>query len=60
MGASNIIDYTTTSVPERVKAFAPNVIIDLVGGTDCLGIANRYVTVVGDKTDRLLPGGRHI
>ncbi|KAI1370680.1 alcohol dehydrogenase [Hypoxylon crocopeplum] len=60
MGASDVVDYTTTSVPERVKAFAPDVVIDFVGGTGCLGIAKSYVTVVGDKTDRLLPGGRHI
>ncbi|KAI2618254.1 alcohol dehydrogenase [Hypomontagnella submonticulosa] len=60
MGASDIVDYTTTSVPERVKEFSPDAIIDFVGGTGCLGIAKRYVTVVGDKTDRLLPGGRYI
>ncbi|KAI6091435.1 alcohol dehydrogenase [Hypoxylon rubiginosum] len=60
MGASDIIDYTTSSVSEQVKAFAPDAILDFVGGTTCLGIAKRYVTVVGDKTDRLLPGGRHI
>ncbi|KAI1439455.1 alcohol dehydrogenase [Annulohypoxylon stygium] len=60
MGADKTIDYTTTSVPDEVKAFAPDAIIDFVGGKECLGIAKRYVTVVGDKTDRMLPGGRYI
>lgn len=60
MGATDIIDYTTSSVPERVRTFAPDAIIDFVGGTSCIGIAKRYVTVVGDKTDRLSPGGRYI
>lgn len=60
MGASDVIDYTTTSVPERVRAFAPDAIIDCVGGTECLGIAKRYVTIVGDKTNRLSMGGRNI
>lgn len=60
MGADNIIDYTTANVPEGVKAFAPDAIIDFVGGTECLEIARRYVTVVGDKTDRAAPGGRYI
>ncbi|KAF3063537.1 Reticulon-4-interacting protein 1, mitochondrial [Daldinia childiae] len=60
MGADDIIDYTTTNVPEQVKAFAPDAIIDFVGGTECLGISKAYVTVVGDKTDRLSPGGRYI
>ncbi|KAI2472878.1 alcohol dehydrogenase [Annulohypoxylon bovei var. microspora] len=60
MGADDIIDYQSTSVSNYVKAFAPNAIIDFVGGKECLGIAKRYVTVVGDKTDRLSPGGRHV
>ncbi|KAI2620514.1 alcohol dehydrogenase [Hypoxylon sp. NC1633] len=60
MGASEIIDYTSTNVSEKVRQFAPDAIIDFVGGTECLGLAKRYVTVVGDKTDRLSPGGRYI
>ncbi|KAI0887860.1 alcohol dehydrogenase [Annulohypoxylon maeteangense] len=59
MGADDTIDYTTTSVPEQVKAFGPDVIIDFVGGKECLGLAKRYVTVVGDKTDLTSSGGRN-
>jgi len=57
MGADEIIDYTNESVPEKVKAAGPDAIIDCVGGTECLGIAKRYVTIVGDKTSRLTMGG---
>lgn len=32
MGASEIIDYTSTNVPEKVKAFAPDAVVDCVGG----------------------------
>ncbi|KAI8956628.1 alcohol dehydrogenase [Daldinia sp. FL1419] len=60
MGADDTIDYTTTKVSEHVKDFSPDVIIDFVGGTECLGISKAYVTVVGDKTNRLSPGGRYI
>jgi len=60
MGAADIIDYTTSSVPERVEAFAPDAIIDCVGGTECLGLAPRYVTIVGDKTSRMVMGGAAI
>ncbi|KPM40539.1 hypothetical protein AK830_g6024 [Neonectria ditissima] len=61
MGADEVVDYKTTSVPERVKAFRPDAIVDCVGGTGCVGLAGRYVTVVGDKasTDRLGMGGRY-
>ncbi|ETS77633.1 hypothetical protein PFICI_09695 [Pestalotiopsis fici W106-1] len=61
MGADEIIDYTTTSVPEKIKEFGPDAIIDCVGGPDCVQLAKRYVTVVGDKTstDRLGMGGRY-
>lgn len=57
MGASETVDYTTESVPDRLREFAPDVIIDCVGGTECLGIAKRYVTIVGDKTSRYTMGG---
>jgi reticulon-4-interacting protein 1, mitochondrial len=60
MGASDVIDYTATSVSKRIKDFAPDAIIDCVGGTECLGIAKRYVTIVGDKTNRMSMGGRNI
>ncbi|KEY69086.1 hypothetical protein S7711_09937 [Stachybotrys chartarum IBT 7711] len=60
MGANDIIDYTTENVAARVKAFGPDAIIDCVGGSECIGLARRYVTIVGDKasTDRLSMGGR--
>ncbi|KKY33989.1 putative reticulon-4-interacting protein mitochondrial precursor [Diaporthe ampelina] len=57
MGAGEIVDYTTESVPGRLREFAPDVIIDCVGGTECLGIARRYATIVGDKTNRFTMGG---
>ena len=60
MGADDIIDYTSSSVPERVKAFRPDAIVDCVGGTECLGLAKRYVTIVGDKTNRMVMGGAAI
>lgn len=43
----------------HVSAFGPNVIIDCVGGTDCVDICDkrRYVTIVGDKTSRCRIGG---
>ncbi|KAK8028940.1 hypothetical protein PG991_005996 [Apiospora marii] len=58
MGVDTVIDYTTTEVSEQVKAFAPDAILDFVGGVECLGLARRYVTVCGDKTSRLAIGGR--
>ncbi|KAF3767096.1 hypothetical protein M406DRAFT_69262 [Cryphonectria parasitica EP155] len=60
MGASDTVDYTATSVSARLKEFAPDAIMDFVGGTECLGIAKRYVTVVGDKTNRMAMSGRAI
>jgi len=60
MGAAEIIDYTTSSVPKKVKAFQPDAIIDCVGGTECLTLAKRYVTIVGDKTSRTSMGGNLI
>ncbi|TKX26960.1 YIM1-1-like protein [Elsinoe australis] len=57
MGADEVIDYTSSSVPERVKAFQPDAIMDCVGGTECIGLADRYVTIVGDKTSRANMGG---
>ncbi|KAK9774154.1 putative Enoyl reductase (ER) domain-containing protein [Seiridium cardinale] len=60
MGAIDTIDYTTVNVREAVRKYAPDAIIDCVGGTDCIGIASRYVTVVGDKTSRSMMSGRNI
>ncbi|KAF2432379.1 NAD(P)-binding protein [Tothia fuscella] len=57
MGASEVVDYTQESVPDRIRAAKPDAIIDCVGGTECLGIAKRYVTIVGDKTSRNTMGG---
>lgn len=57
MGADETIDYRTTSVSGRLKEMKPDAIVDCVGGTECLGIAKRYVTLVGDKTDRADLGG---
>jgi NADPH:quinone reductase-like Zn-dependent oxidoreductase len=59
MGASETVDYTQAGYAARIKAFAPDAIIDCVGGTDCLGMAQRYVTIVGDKTSRMTMGGRN-
>lgn len=52
LGAEVVVDYSTQSVPEQVKRWAPRAIVDCVGGTECLGLAPRYVTIVGDKTSR--------
>ncbi|KAH9887536.1 NAD(P)-binding protein [Xylariomycetidae sp. FL2044] len=61
MGADRTVDYTATpDLRAAVAAFAPDAIIDCVGGTACLGAAPRYVTVVGDKTHRLAMGGRNL
>lgn len=57
MGAENIIDYRTSQVPMELARYTPDAIIDCVGGTECLGLAKRYVTIVGDKTSRLSLGG---
>lgn len=60
IGAEEVIDYTTENVRERVTQAQPDAIIDCVGGTECLGIAKRYVTIVGDKTSRASMGGSFI
>lgn len=59
MGADEVVDYTRESVRERVAAFKPDAILDCVGGTECLGLARMYVTIVGDKTSRVAMGGRN-
>lgn len=57
MGADVVVDYTSQDVVSEVKKYAPAAIVDCVGGTDCIGIANQYVTIVGDKTSRSTMGG---
>ena len=56
MGSDLVIDYTKESVREKVKDFQPSAVIDCVGGIECLGIAPRYVSIVGDKTTRTTMG----
>lgn len=57
MGADVVADYTTQDVVAEVKKYAPAAVIDCVGGTDCIGIAPQYVSIVGDKTSRASMGG---
>ncbi|KAF2835857.1 NAD(P)-binding protein [Patellaria atrata CBS 101060] len=57
MGANETVDYTKESVSERVRAWKPDTIVDCVGGTECIGIAPRYVTIVGDEHARESMGG---
>ncbi|KAI8628520.1 alcohol dehydrogenase [Xylariaceae sp. FL1651] len=58
-GANEVVDYTAApdAVKNAVADFKPDAIIDCVGGTDCIGLAPQYVTIVGDKTDRSSIGG---
>jgi reticulon-4-interacting protein 1, mitochondrial len=56
MGADQVVDYTQTSVPAAIRAAKPTAIIDCVGGSECLGIEKRYITIVGDKTTRTAMG----
>ncbi|KAI1341239.1 alcohol dehydrogenase [Xylariaceae sp. FL0016] len=58
-GANEVVDYTTSpnAVKEAVTAFKPDAIVDCVGGTECIGLAPKYVTIVGDKTSRSTMGG---
>lgn len=57
MEADEVIDYTQDSVSDKMRAARPDAIIDCVGGTECISIAKRYVTIVGDKTSRGTVGG---
>ncbi|CAJ2504733.1 Uu.00g121270.m01.CDS01 [Anthostomella pinea] len=58
-GAEDVMDYTTSpdAVTSTVAGFKPDAIIDCVGGTECIGLAPQYVTIVGDKTSRASIGG---
>ncbi|KAH0173286.1 NAD(P)-binding protein, partial [Aureobasidium melanogenum] len=60
MGATSVVDYKTGDVAQAVRDFGPAAIIDCVGGTSCIGLAKRYVTIVGDKTGRDSVGGAAI
>jgi reticulon-4-interacting protein 1, mitochondrial len=59
LGANETVDYTSApdAVTSAVQRFKPNAIIDCVGGTECIGLAPQYVTIVGDKTSRSSMGG---
>jgi reticulon-4-interacting protein 1, mitochondrial len=59
LGASQVVDYTAspTAVVDAVKKFSPQAIADCVGGTECIGLAPHFVTIVGDKTSRADMGG---
>jgi reticulon-4-interacting protein 1, mitochondrial len=57
MGADSVVDYMTQDIVEEVRKYAPAAVVDCVGGTDCIGIADQYVTIVGDKTSRSSMGG---
>ena len=57
MGADEVIDYTKQNVRDEVRKFKPDAVIDNVGGTECIGLSKRYVTIVGDKTTRTKMGG---
>lgn len=57
MGADEVVNYTVESVRNCIRAWNPDVIVDCVGGTECLGIARRYVSIVGDNTARTALGG---
>ncbi|KAJ9606168.1 hypothetical protein H2200_009129 [Cladophialophora chaetospira] len=59
LGASQVVDYTTspTAVVDAVTKFSPSAIADCVGGTECIGLAPQFVTIVGDKTSRDTMGG---
>ncbi|KAK0249066.1 hypothetical protein B0A54_15789 [Friedmanniomyces endolithicus] len=53
------VDYTKQKVRAAVQKFAPDAVIDCVGGTECVGLpsSKRYVSIVGDKTGRSSMGG---
>ena len=55
--ADEVVEYTKQNVREEAKKFKPDAVIDDVGGTECIGLSKRYVTIVGDKTGRTTMGG---
>ena len=59
LGADSHVDYTNTNVREAMTDFAPDAVIDCVGGTECIALpsSKRYTSIVGDKTGRTSMGG---
>ncbi len=59
LGVDTHIDYTSQDVRGALLDFAPDAVIDCVGGTEAVGLpsSKRYVTIVGDKTGRTSMGG---
>lgn len=57
LGADEVVDYTKQNVRDEVKKFKPDAVIDDVGGTECIGLSKRYISIVGDKTTRTSMGG---
>ncbi|KAK3705620.1 zinc ion binding [Vermiconidia calcicola] len=53
------VDYTSQNVRQAMSEFAPDAVIDCVGGTECIGLPTswRYISIVGDKTGRSSMGG---
>lgn len=60
MGATTVVDYKTGDLTQAVQDFDAAAIIDCVDGTSCIGLAQRYVTIVGDKIGRDSMGGAAI
>jgi len=56
LGAVEVVDYTMQGVREEVRKFEPDAVIDNVGGTEAIGLAKRYVTIVGDRSNRASMG----
>ena len=44
-------------LPIDKNSFQPGAIMDCVGGSECIGLADQYVSIVGDKTSRASLGG---
>ncbi|KAK4570156.1 hypothetical protein LTR86_002236 [Recurvomyces mirabilis] len=59
LNADEHVDYTQQKVRSAVQQFAPDAVIDCVGGTSCIGLpsSKRYISIVGDKTGRSSMGG---
>lgn len=57
--ADEHVDYTSQNVRDGVAKFAPDAVIDCVGGTECIGLPSSkcYLSIVGDKTGRTSMGG---
>ena len=57
--ADKHIDYASQDVRTALLDFAPDAVIDCVGGTEAIGLpsSKRFTTIVGDKTSRTSMGG---